>query len=322
MPPTHASLFRKTFSVPEEAASVLRVHVPEGLSEGIEWGSLRLEDGVFVDEELRDRLTDLLFSCQCRGRPAWLYVLFEHQSTEDAAMPYRLADYILRALRRHHENYPGTEPWPVIPVVLAQTGTNWRTPTRLSDLFPSTLGQDADLRAQHLDFAYHLIDLSALPYPKIHYRPVARLTLHLLKWARDTDAPVAVALEASVWRAVAHQELVHFFRYMLRQRPLDKKTMKTELLTMKDETLRTTALSTYDQLLLEGEARGEARGEVKGKVEGVREAVVDVLAERFGEVPYVVRERLGEVREIEQLHQLLRAAVVVTSIAGFEARLG
>lgn len=88
----------------------------------------------------------------------------------------------------------------MIPFVLAQTGTNWRTPTRLSDLFPSTLGQDADLRSQDLDFAYHLIDLSSLPYSKLHYRPEARLTLHLLTWARDAEAPVAVALETGIWR--------------------------------------------------------------------------------------------------------------------------
>jgi hypothetical protein len=317
VPPTHASLFRKTFSVPEEAASVLRVHVPEGLSAAMDWGSLRLEDGVFVDEELRDRLTDLLFSCQCLGRSAWLYVLFEHQSTEDAAMPYRLADYIVRVLRRHQENHPGSEPWPVIPVVLTQTGANWRAPTRLSDLFPSTLGQDADFRAQHLDFAYHLIDLSALPYSELHYQPVARLTLHLLKWARDSDAPVAVALEASLWRPVAHEELVHFFRYLLRQRPLDNQPMKTELLAMKDDTLRTTALSTYDKLLLEGEARGAARSEAKGKADGLREAVLDVLSERFGEVPYAVRERLAEIDDLDRLRTLHRSAISVASIGAF-----
>jgi predicted transposase YdaD len=41
--------------------------------------SLRLMPGSFVDDELRSRHTDLLFSVTFRGRPALIYVLFEHQ---------------------------------------------------------------------------------------------------------------------------------------------------------------------------------------------------------------------------------------------------
>jgi len=44
--------------------------------------------GSFVDDELRDRETDLLFTCQTADeRPCLFYVLLEHQSTPDKKMP-------------------------------------------------------------------------------------------------------------------------------------------------------------------------------------------------------------------------------------------
>jgi predicted transposase YdaD len=49
----------------------------------VDWGSLQLHPSSFVDEELRGHHADLLFSVRCEGLPAYVYVLFEHQSTSD-----------------------------------------------------------------------------------------------------------------------------------------------------------------------------------------------------------------------------------------------
>jgi hypothetical protein len=114
---------------------------------------------------------------------------------------------------------------------------------------------------------------------------------------------------------------------------------------MKDDALRTVALSTYDQLLQEGEAigeargraigeaegrirgeaeghvRGEAEGRARGELKGLQEAVVDVLEVRFGEVPYSVRERLAEISETLRIQRLLRSAATVSSMTAFESQM-
>ena len=71
------------FGNPENAASELRLVLPAEASALIDWPSLKLCPGSFVDPQLVERHTDLLFTVRYAGRDAQLYVLFEHQSTPD-----------------------------------------------------------------------------------------------------------------------------------------------------------------------------------------------------------------------------------------------
>jgi predicted transposase/invertase (TIGR01784 family) len=100
----HDAFVKHTFSNLENAAVALRSVLPEGLSQRIDWQSLRLESGSHVDLLLSDTHTDLLLSISISGRRALLYVLFEHQSTSDTLMPFRLLKYIVRVLDWHLEN--------------------------------------------------------------------------------------------------------------------------------------------------------------------------------------------------------------------------
>ncbi len=65
MPPTsspHDSFVKRTFTNLDHAADELRAVLPPALVARIDWSTLRIEPGSFVDEALRDRHTDLLFS--------------------------------------------------------------------------------------------------------------------------------------------------------------------------------------------------------------------------------------------------------------------
>ena len=77
----HDKLFRTVFADHGEAAALLRAHLPEALARDLRWSTLTLQDGSFVDPDLRDTESDLLFSIRRKAGapPAWLYVLVEHQ---------------------------------------------------------------------------------------------------------------------------------------------------------------------------------------------------------------------------------------------------
>ena len=75
---------RKEFSTHEDAEKMFLAEAR--LSARLDWSSLELEPSSFVDEQLRGRQADLLFKVDCAGHAAFLYLLFEHQSTSDAFM--------------------------------------------------------------------------------------------------------------------------------------------------------------------------------------------------------------------------------------------
>jgi predicted transposase/invertase (TIGR01784 family) len=90
-------LFKAVFGRPEHARGALRAVVPAAVAETLDWPSLAPCAGNFVDPVLRERYTDVLFSVAWRGGgDALVYVLFEHQSTSDPWMAFRLLRYLVR----------------------------------------------------------------------------------------------------------------------------------------------------------------------------------------------------------------------------------
>jgi predicted transposase YdaD len=52
--------------------------------------------GSFVDEALRWRHSEVLFTAPLDGHDALLYVLIEHQSSDDPLMVFRMLRYVTR----------------------------------------------------------------------------------------------------------------------------------------------------------------------------------------------------------------------------------
>jgi predicted transposase YdaD len=72
----HDRLFRAGLSNPAAAAAFLIDRLPPEVAERIDWSTLKLEPGSFVDPDLRLSESDLLFSAKADGRDIGIYVLF------------------------------------------------------------------------------------------------------------------------------------------------------------------------------------------------------------------------------------------------------
>lgn len=131
----HDALFKAAFENPEHARAELRALLPPALVKRIDWGSLTLEPGSFVDPELRERRSDLLFSVELEGARAFIYLLFEHQSQSDRFLVFRMLVYVVRVWERHLRDFPdATHLPPILPVVLYHGESGWSAPLRLSQL--------------------------------------------------------------------------------------------------------------------------------------------------------------------------------------------
>jgi predicted transposase YdaD len=82
-------VFRRIFGVPANAASQLRAVLPPDLAARLDLGRLTPVPASFVDEALKWRYSDLLFTAPLDGRDAYVYLLAEHQSSADPLMSLR-----------------------------------------------------------------------------------------------------------------------------------------------------------------------------------------------------------------------------------------
>jgi hypothetical protein len=91
----HDALVKAVFGTPENARGEFKAALPPELSDGIDWATLKRESGSFVDKELTDTHTDLLFSASLQDFRALLYIVFEHKSYAKTLLPLDMARYCL-----------------------------------------------------------------------------------------------------------------------------------------------------------------------------------------------------------------------------------
>src|SRR5450432_2005872 len=138
--PPHDALFKACFGQPDLARSELALLLPPAVQEHVDLATLEVCPGSFVDEELRHGHTDLLYTARLRdGGRAFLYILYEHQSTFDRRMPLRLLKYMLRVWEQCERDHPRRKLPVVLPVVLHHGRGRWglhRTSPRSSRRAP------------------------------------------------------------------------------------------------------------------------------------------------------------------------------------------
>jgi len=108
----HDTLFFHTYAQPQNAISLLLSILPPAMAKAIDWGSLRLVSRSSVDEALRPRHSDLLFTANLHGRKVLLYVLFEHKSGDDRCTALQMVRYVVQTYDRYLEENPGATSLP------------------------------------------------------------------------------------------------------------------------------------------------------------------------------------------------------------------
>lgn len=275
----HDRLFRAVFSDPAEAASLIRKALPDTIRRRLNWTTLTLTDGTFIDEELRESQVDLLYEVEDTdtGEPTSVYVLLEHQSTPDPLMRLRLLRYCCRIWETDFRNNPDRHGWRlIVPVVFYQGTRGWRYSTEFSAEF---------LEAHRTlpwvpKFAHVLLDQTNLAPEAVTGSVRARIAQLLLMAASghqpDTSLRLVTDL-ASLPEAGGEGNLGLFISYLAKTQ--DRERLDTFKQTMHNRGIDIGGeLMTYaEELLAEGRAEGEQRGEQRAKVkivEGLLQADV------------------------------------------------
>lgn len=314
-PTPHDHLFRYVFSDPEQAASYLKDVLPAQLSSRIDWDQMTALQGSFVDEGLRAQHTDLVFSVQIheedRLAEGFVYILFEHQSTDDSWMAWRLLRYIVRIWEQHRRENPSAVWLPiVIPVVLFQGGSRWGAARELHGLIDWPLGTDPYTRRLVPQLHYQLQDLSGIPDDELTGRALVQLTLRLLKYARRGD----LVMRLPGWKDIVSKVLQSpsglsaieaVIRYIFEvdvavkdDMSIDtwEKNFKAVLRQHFDQQTLEGFMSRAQQYIEKGRQLGREEGREQGLERGRLEARLDMLqrllVHRFGPLPAAAQRQL------------------------------
>lgn len=295
----HDALFKRVFSQPVQAASLLRFELPPAVSARIDWSSLKVVPGSFIDETLGERHTDLLFSAQLGDQSLLIYLLLEHQSHPDALMPFRMLRYVVRIWDRWlYEHHDAKHLPAVVPVVLHHGGKPWSVPSELLGL----VSLDATLRTAlepHLPkLRFVLDDLATETDDALGHRALevlAELSLRALSRLPRSPDPIAdlhrwlPRLQKMLTASSGLQRLRVILEYLHCVTDAELTELRKVVAKLgpdAEEVLVTTAQKLIDQGREEGRAEGKAEGRAEGKAEGRAEGQLDLVLRllelRFG----------------------------------------
>ena len=314
----HDALFKSVFQQPANAVAELKhVLAPEHVS-AIDWSTLKLEPGSFVDERLADKHSDLLFSAETRasGERVLVFLLLEHQSSSEPKMALRLLAYMVRIWERFSDADKNSPLPLIVPAVLAQVPGGWKAATRFSGLFSPNLGLLADTVLP--DFSYAVDDLHRADDVDLKARAVAqqaRLALWLMRDARDGALLLQRLihwlgeLEELAQMPGGERALAPLLAYVVRVSSDLQLEQFRAILRERAPAAESITMTIAEQLLAEGEARGVAQGELRRAAA----SVLTVLETRGLSVTAEVRAQIEGCQDLDVLQHWLTRAVTATS---------
>jgi predicted transposase YdaD len=291
---THDAFFKQVSGDPKAAGIFLREHSPPEVAELLTAELPVPVKGSFVDEELAQHHTDLLFSVRLKDRrEALVYMLLEHKSWADPATPLQLLRYVVRILAKWYGENKCLPLPVVVPLVAHQGPGGWKCSTQFIDLFGPV---PEPLRPYLVSFRHALVDLAHIDDDALSADPRLRAYLKTLKYVQRQDLPQRLAgILAPILSILDVRTILHY----INTGPVEVTGATVEA------ALRSYDSNRYEEIMghftqeyfAEGEAKGlaigEARGAAKGVAIGEARALIRLLEKRFGTLPSEVRGQIS-----------------------------
>jgi predicted transposase YdaD len=282
-PPTHLhdAFFKSFMSEPELAARFLQERLPSEVAELLATERPELLSGSFVDEDLAQHHSDLLFRLRLKtGDDALVYVLLEHKSSPDSGTPLQLLRYIVRILAKWYDEHERLPLPVVLPLVAHQGPEVWTFSTAFIDLFGSV---PEPLRLYLVSFRHVLVDLPRIRDDALSIDTRLGAYLKALKYVRRRD--LAERLAVILVPELADMDMVRILRYIDRG-PIfvSGESLQAPLRLLERNRRENIMGHVMRHFSREIEARGEAKGRAV--------ALLQLLEKRFGTVSSHIRERI------------------------------
>jgi len=262
--------------LPADVVSLLGPEPPEPLP------------GTFVDEELRQHHSDLLFRVRLKaGSEAFAYMLLEHKSSPDPGARLQLLRYVVRILTHwYKQNQPKLPLPPVLPLLANQGPGDWNYSCEFADLFGAVpLAMTPYLPS----FRHALVDLPRVGDLALSTEVRLRAFLKALKYIRRVDLSDRIDILLAEAPALDEKDLRVILTYLDKGAvALNNKVMREALLRLvpnqTEQIMGCLTQPYYDQ--------GKAEGKAEGRVEGEANILARLLERRFGTLPDPLRQRI------------------------------
>ncbi|KHE02514.1 Rpn family recombination-promoting nuclease/putative transposase [Pantoea stewartii] len=267
-PTPHDATFRQFLTQPDIARDFMEIHLPADLRAICDLRTLKLASGSFVEADLRQYFSDVLYSLKTTAGEGYMYVLIEHQSSPDRHMAFRLLRYAVAAMQRHLD--AGYKTLPLVIPVLFYMGK--RRPYPYSTCWLDDFTHPALARRLY-STCFPLVDITVMPDDEIvEHRSMAALTLlqkhiHQRDLANLMDRLVPVLLSGYL----SSSQIVSLVHYIVQAGETPDVEAFIQELALRVPQHGDTLMTIAQQLEQKGMQKGFDKGIKQGIQTGLRE---------------------------------------------------
>jgi len=326
----HDRFFARIFSEKQNAVDFLSHYLPPQVLELLDLDSVEIAKDSFVDEELGETLSDMLYRVRIAGNPAYVYLLFEHKSYPDPLIGFQLLKYMAGIWDLHLKQHGGKTLPLIIPLLIYHGVRKWKGGESFGRLVPCA---SEALTAYIPNFRFLLHDLSGYTDEEIRGEVLLRVTLLVLKHVFRGDLFGKLESMLGLFDELGKKQSgIEYIEVVIRYLAEGaRKLSREDLLKIisripeGDKLMPTIAQQWKEEGRQEGLRKGLREGRQEGLQEGLIMAAQQVLREdleeQFGILPPSVLEKISRIKSHETLLALRRQRKSCGTAADFEQLL-
>ncbi|MEZ0537302.1 Rpn family recombination-promoting nuclease/putative transposase [Caldicellulosiruptoraceae bacterium PP1] len=305
----HDKFFKETFSNIEVTKDFLINYLPEGIVKIIDLDTLELQKDSFINEELQEVFSDMLFRVNINNNDGYIYFLFEHKSYVSRQTALQLLKYMIEIWEANIKK-EGTGKIPIIiPIVIYHGREKWRLKTNLGDMIECYDDLENDIKRFIPNYEYLLYDISRYKDEDIKGQVQLRIMLSIFRdiFIKDARGIQETIIKAAKYLAELEdkQTGVQYFETYMRYifsaytdmtrsdfENIAKEIEKTFI--EGSENIMTLADIFREEGMQEGIKKGIEKGIEKGETMALVKTAIKLLTKKFGIIPNELKEKLQE----------------------------
>jgi predicted transposase/invertase (TIGR01784 family) len=293
----HDKFFKEVFSNTEVAKDFINNYLPQSIINIIDVNTVELQKDSFINEELQEAFSDMLFRVNINKREGYIYFLFEHKSYTCKNISFQLLKYMIEIWEAKVKKEKTDELPVIIPLVIYHGNDEWKIKTTLGEMIAGYDTLPEDVKKYVPDYEYLLYDLSRYTDEQIKGEVQLRILFAILRdiFTKDDNTIINTILRAVEYlrelsdRQTGIEYFETFMRYImnagqrLTKEDVDEIIRKVEKTYPEgSEVVMTLAEKFREEGIQEGKIQGIQEGIQEGETKALAKIAIRLLTKRFG----------------------------------------
>ncbi|NMA94449.1 MAG: Rpn family recombination-promoting nuclease/putative transposase [Clostridiales bacterium] len=305
----HDITFKEVFSQKRIAKDFIINSIPKSALDVVDLDTLELVKDTFVNKDLKESFSDLIYKVKIKDEDAYICFLLEHKSYKDKMTVFQIQRYILESWMMIVQKENKDKLPIIVPLVIYHGKEKWNLDTDLRDMIYGFYDLPDYFKERIPVFKYDFLNIGEYEEEDFdRFKLLTAMMLRAFKYAFEKDIDLVLRTFLLDLHELAKHEPISTVEYYgqiyLKYIELNNKNITEE--DIKRQVDKLDGKGAVSMGLLE---RREQIGIEKGRIEGEKRARIKIaknLLRAGAEVPLVAKSTGLSMSEVEDIQNKLK----------------